>query len=60
MTFAKTNLTSTTRKTIDGVKVSITKLNKSFFEKVSTVITHSFGVEFKYKDYISLEAQEYF
>ena len=58
MTFAKTNLTSTTRKTIDGVKVSITKLNKSFFEKVSEVITHSFGVEFKYKDFLQLKLSD--
>ena len=55
MTFSKTNLTSTTRKTIDGVKISIVKLNKTFFEKVSEVISFSYGMEFKYKDFLSLE-----
>jgi len=55
MTFAKTNLTSTSRKTIDGVKITTVKLNKSFFEKVSEVISFSFGEEFKYKQYLSLD-----
>ena len=55
MTFAKTNLISTTRKLINGVKIPFPKLNKQFFEKVSECITHSYGTEFKYKQFLSLE-----
>ena len=58
MTFAKTNLVSTTRKTVGGKKISILKLNKKYFDEISNVVSFSFGQQFKWNSYTAFEDSE--
>ena len=56
--FSKTDLVKRTRKTVGGKKISVNEINERFFDEISKVISHSWGLGFDYTNFLCFDVND--